>query len=121
MNRTCPGPDARAGQAAPWQFLNFLPLPHGHGALGGVLSHSERVTGVCPAGADSSTGAGAPDAAASARARVESPPCSAEGSLGPEVWTSAMRGSLDPMAAFRDLRGRDPQIEPLLVRRGLTA
>jgi peptidyl-dipeptidase Dcp len=30
-------------------------------------------------------------------------------------------GSLDPMAAFRDLRGRDPQIEPLLVRRGLTA
>ncbi len=30
-------------------------------------------------------------------------------------------GSVDPMEAFRDLRGRDPQIEPLLVRRGLTA
>ncbi len=30
-------------------------------------------------------------------------------------------GSVDPMAAFRDLRGRDPQIQPLLVRRGLTA
>ena len=30
-------------------------------------------------------------------------------------------GSVDPMEAFRDLRGRDPLIEPLLVRRGLTA
>ncbi|GAA3823371.1 M3 family metallopeptidase [Cellulomonas soli] len=29
-------------------------------------------------------------------------------------------GSLDPMDAFRDLRGRDPRIDPLLVRRGLT-
>ena len=28
-------------------------------------------------------------------------------------------GSVDPMAAFRDLRGRDPQIDPLLARRGL--
>ena len=28
--------------------------------------------------------------------------------------------SLDPMAAFRDLRGRDPVVEPLLRRRGLT-
>ncbi|WP_449385293.1 M3 family metallopeptidase [Cellulomonas soli] len=28
-------------------------------------------------------------------------------------------GSCDPMDAFRDLRGRDPQIDPLLVRRGL--
>ncbi|MCR6689872.1 M3 family metallopeptidase [Cellulomonas sp.] len=33
----------------------------------------------------------------------------------------ARGGSVDPMQAFRDLRGRDPQIEPLLVRRGLTA
>ncbi|MBT0995249.1 M3 family metallopeptidase [Cellulomonas sp. DKR-3] len=33
----------------------------------------------------------------------------------------ARGGSVDPMAAFRDLRGRDPRIEPLLVRRGLTA
>ena len=30
-------------------------------------------------------------------------------------------GSVDSMEAFRDLRGRDPVIEPLLVRRGLTA
>ena len=30
-------------------------------------------------------------------------------------------GSVDSMEAFRDLRGRDPIIEPLLVRRGLTA
>jgi len=30
-------------------------------------------------------------------------------------------GSLDPMDAFRELRGRDPQLDPLLVRRGLTA
>lgn len=30
-------------------------------------------------------------------------------------------GSVDPMAAFRDLRGRDPEIAPLLARRGLTA
>ncbi len=28
--------------------------------------------------------------------------------------------STDPMAAFREFRGRDPQIEPLLIRRGLT-
>jgi peptidyl-dipeptidase Dcp len=28
-------------------------------------------------------------------------------------------GSIDPMAAFRDFRGRDPRIEPLLARRGL--
>ncbi|WP_421733482.1 M3 family metallopeptidase [Cellulomonas sp.] len=28
-------------------------------------------------------------------------------------------GSLDPMQAFRDLRGRDPLIDPLLARRGL--
>jgi len=28
-------------------------------------------------------------------------------------------GSKDPMAAFRDLRGRDPELAPLLVRRGL--
>ena len=28
-------------------------------------------------------------------------------------------GSVDPMQAFRDLRGRDPQIGPLLARRGL--
>ncbi|TDE10623.1 M3 family metallopeptidase [Jiangella asiatica] len=29
-------------------------------------------------------------------------------------------GSVDPMEAFRTFRGRDPQIEPLLERRGLT-
>ncbi|MFF1528902.1 M3 family metallopeptidase [Cellulomonas sp. NPDC058312] len=29
-------------------------------------------------------------------------------------------GSVDPMDAFRDLRGRDPEIAPLLARRGLT-
>lgn len=28
--------------------------------------------------------------------------------------------STDPMAAFREFRGRDPRIEPLLIRRGLT-
>src|SRR5436190_15088249 len=30
----------------PWHILNFLPLPHGHGALRGVLSHSVFTTGV---------------------------------------------------------------------------
>lgn len=29
-------------------------------------------------------------------------------------------GSVDPMTAYRGLRGRDPEIEPLLRRRGLT-
>jgi peptidyl-dipeptidase Dcp len=29
-------------------------------------------------------------------------------------------GSVDPMAAYRAFRGRDPEIGPLLVRRGLT-
>ncbi len=29
-------------------------------------------------------------------------------------------GSRDPMASFRELRGRDPRVEPLLERRGLT-
>lgn len=33
----------------------------------------------------------------------------------------ARGGSVDPMDLFRDLRGRDPEIEPLLVRRGLLA
>ncbi len=32
----------------------------------------------------------------------------------------ARGGSLDPMDAFREFRGRDPRIEPLLERRGLT-
>ncbi|WP_007023948.1 M3 family metallopeptidase [Saccharomonospora iraqiensis] len=32
----------------------------------------------------------------------------------------ARGGSTDPMAAFRDFRGRDPEIGPLLQRRGLT-
>lgn len=30
-------------------------------------------------------------------------------------------GSKDAMELFRDFRGRDPQIQPLLERRGLTA
>ncbi|MGV8978657.1 MAG: M3 family metallopeptidase [Cellulomonas sp.] len=33
----------------------------------------------------------------------------------------ARGGSTDPMSAFRDLRGRDPEIGPLLARRGLLA
>ncbi|SHK46156.1 peptidyl-dipeptidase Dcp [Pseudonocardia thermophila] len=33
----------------------------------------------------------------------------------------ARGGAVDPMAAYRAFRGRDPQIEPLLVRRGLLA
>lgn len=33
----------------------------------------------------------------------------------------ARGGSRDPMDAFREFRGRDPRIEPLLERRGLTA
>jgi peptidyl-dipeptidase Dcp len=33
----------------------------------------------------------------------------------------ARGGSVDPMAAYRAFRGRDPQIGPLLARRGLTA
>ncbi len=33
----------------------------------------------------------------------------------------ARGGSIDPLEAFRTFRGRDPQIEPLLARRGLAA
>ncbi|MBN6040167.1 M3 family metallopeptidase [Amycolatopsis sp. 195334CR] len=32
----------------------------------------------------------------------------------------ARGGSIDPMTAFRNFRGRDPEIDPLLKRRGLT-
>ncbi|WP_069162400.1 M3 family metallopeptidase [Nocardia altamirensis] len=32
----------------------------------------------------------------------------------------AMGGSVDPMAAFESVRGRAPEIEPLLIRRGLS-
>ena len=32
----------------------------------------------------------------------------------------ARGGSVDPMAAYRAFRGRDPEIGPLLARRGLT-
>src|SRR5829696_3365517 len=35
----------------PWQSLYFLPEPHGHGALRGVLSHSDFTTGVLATGA----------------------------------------------------------------------
>ena len=33
----------------------------------------------------------------------------------------AKGGSVDVMEAFRAFRGRDPQLQPLLERRGLTA
>ena len=50
----------------PWQCLNFLPDPHGHGALRGVFDHSSLTIGICftgaAAGADS--GSMSPDAAA---------------------------------------------------------
>src|SRR5215203_1277186 len=37
-------------QVAPWHILNFLPDPHGHGALRGVLDHSSLTTVSCLAG-----------------------------------------------------------------------
>ena len=42
---------------APWQSLNFLPLPHGQGALRGVLSHSDFTTG-CWTTSSSASGGG---------------------------------------------------------------
>ena len=36
-----------SGQPAPWHILNFLPEPHGHGALRGVLAHSSLTTVSC--------------------------------------------------------------------------
>ena len=36
---------SRTGLQRPWHILNFLPLPHGQGALRGVLSHSLFTTG----------------------------------------------------------------------------
>ena len=33
----------------------------------------------------------------------------------------ARGGAVDPMAAYRAFRGRDPEIRPLLERRGLTS
>ena len=52
---------------APWHFLNFLPLPQGHGALRGVFDHSSFTTVCC------FTGAWAASATAASAAGVASP------------------------------------------------
>ena len=56
-------------QAAPWHILNFLPEPHGHGALRGVLSKASLTTVVglliCAGAGDAS---GAPGRSPSATA-----------------------------------------------------
>src|SRR5512139_3245086 len=53
---------------APWHCLNFLPDPHGQGALRGVFSHSDLTTGVLTTGSSTSGDASSPSAAAWARA-----------------------------------------------------
>src|SRR3546814_7267813 len=72
-------------QALPWQSLNFLPLPQGHGALRGVLSQSDFTVGVMLAGSFAATGAGAPvSAAACLAAAAMLPPPEAESSRSEE-------------------------------------
>src|SRR6056297_1358288 len=46
-------------QLSPWQFLNFLPLPHGQGAFRGVFSNTSLTT-VCCLVVDAGCGVAAP-------------------------------------------------------------
>src|SRR5204863_5876001 len=88
----------RSPQALPWQSLNFLPLPHGHGALRGVFSHSDFTTGVIVAGG-SATAAGAaagPVSDATRRAAAAMPPPAPESS-GAEYCMFCTNGSSPPI------------------------
>src|SRR5687768_13150243 len=69
---------------APWQALNFLPLPQGQGALRGVFAHSSFTTGACLVAVGAAAawafaraaGSTSPDAAADcAAARMPSVGC----------------------------------------------
>ena len=65
-------------QAAPWHSLNFLPDPHGHGALRGVFSKASLTTVVgllVGAGAGAADGGRSPSATAIARARSKPVSC----------------------------------------------
>src|SRR5690348_4838742 len=83
-------------QLAPWQVLNFLPLPQGHGALRGVLSQSDFTTGCWTTSSSGTGGAAAapppgaspPEAAASARAAAAMVLVPSDGSVGAEYDTS---------------------------------
>src|SRR3954451_2507441 len=74
-------------QERPWQSLNFLPLPHGHGALRGVLEKSSLTmvccltgAGACAAAAAAATsGSISPDAAAACAALTK-----------PSTWESSL-------------------------------
>src|SRR5213075_1182896 len=78
--RLCPLEGSPIGSPShrPWHILNFLPLPQGHGAFRGVLSHSLLTTGVLTTSSSGCGGAGEPPAStaaccAAAAAIVEPP------------------------------------------------
>ena len=62
-------------QVAPWHCLNFLPDPHGHGALRGVFEKSSLTTVCClvTAGAGAASGGNSPSATAARAARSKPP------------------------------------------------
>src|SRR3954453_3195102 len=72
---------------APWHCLNFLPEPQGQGALRGVLSQSDLMTGVLTGSGVASGGAPAPSSWAWAAAAAPMVLGASLGSLGALYWT----------------------------------
>ncbi len=72
------GRGGRAVQVAPWHCLNFLPDPHGHGALRGVFEKSSLTTVCCFVGLlrPAAPPAGSSPSATAARAARSKPPVS---------------------------------------------
>src|SRR4051812_21729548 len=88
---------------APWHCLNFLPEPHGQGALRGVLSQSDFTTGVLTGSSIASGGASAPSICAWARAAAAMLLGVSDGSLGALYCTLATAASATGSSAARSI------------------
>ncbi len=77
-------------QVAPWHCLNFLPDPHGHGALRGVFEKSSFTMVCClvTAGAGAASGGSSPSATAARAARSKPPISSSSDELVCRFWTA---------------------------------